>query len=99
MGRRVDLHNKLLSICQHVYYQPPESIKLSFPCIVYKLEDMPTIWANNLPYSLEHCYQAAVIDRSPDSSVREALMAFPKTKFIRAFSADNLHHYVFRIYD
>ena len=98
MGQRANLHQVLLGKCANVYFQPPESVKLIYPCIVYKLDDMPSIYADNLPYHWDHCYQLTVIDRDPESAVREAVAGLRYCKFQRFFVADNLNHYVFRIY-
>lgn len=84
---------------KHVYYQPPASVKLSYPCVVYKLEDMPIIHADNLPYHHDHSYLLTVIDRDPESVVREKMAELPTCKFVRFFVADNLNHYVFRVYN
>ena len=97
MGRP-DLHNTLLSLCSHVYYQPTASVKLIYPCIVYKLDDMPALFADNTPYHWDHAYQLTVIDRDPESALREAVVKLPMCRFLRFYVADNLNHYVFRIY-
>ena len=109
MGRRLDLHHKLRSIFEQttgirdsdarVKYQPPASFKLSYPCILYKLIDMPPSAANNRPYRIEHCYELKVIDREPNSSLREEIAKLPLCRLIRTYESDNLHHYVFHIYD
>lgn len=98
MDQRLELHSTLLMLCRNVYFQPPESVRLTYPCIVYKLEDLPVIHADNLPYHWDHTYQVTVIDRDPDSELRELVMALPTAKFVRSFIADNLNHYIFRIY-
>jgi hypothetical protein len=103
MGRRQDFHAILVSLFDPgvkacVKYQPGPSVTLTYPCMVYKLNDMPSIWANNLPYHWEHRYELQVIDRDPDSKLREKVIALPMCRFARSFVADNLHHYVFDIY-
>ncbi len=108
MGQRVDLHHLLRDTYEEtmfessegrVYFQPPASKKLEYPCIIYKLTDIPSIHANNLPYKVDHCYELTVIDRDPTSPLREAVVRLPKCRFTRSFTSDNLHHYVFHIYD
>ena len=84
---------------KHVYFQPPASLKLAYPCIVYKLEDIPQLYANNMPYQWYHAYQLTVIDRDPESKIREKIAELQTAKFQRFFVADNLNHFVFRIYD
>lgn len=83
---------------RHVYYQPPASVRLQYPCVVYRLDDMPIIHANNRPYHWDHAYQLTVIDRDPESEIREKMAELPTCRFQRAYVADNLHHYVFRVY-
>ena len=108
MGRRLDLHHKLRATYENVtgkssegkvYFQPPASVKLSYPCILYKLTDMPVNFANNFPYKIEHAYELTVIDTDPNSPLREKISKFQCCRLSRVFESDNLHHYVFQIYD
>lgn len=108
MGRRLDLHHLLrqsyeeatkTSSDKKVWFQPPASTRLTYPCIIYKLSDMPPIFANNNPYQIEHEYELLVIDSDPTSPLREKIAQLPKCRFVRAYENDNLHHYVFNIYD
>ena len=109
MGRRLDLHHKLRSVFEkttgirnsddYVKFQPPASYKMSYPCIRYKLIDMPPDFAGNFPYRIEHCYELTVIDRDPISPLREAISKLQFTRLVRVYESDNLHHYVFHIYD
>lgn len=98
MGRkRIDLHRTLKDICPNCKYQPGGNETLTYPCIIYSLENMPAKHADNIPYYIGHTYQLTVIDRDPESSIREAVARLPRCEFVRAFDNDNLHHYVFRI--
>lgn len=108
MGRRLDLHNKLKSVYTKVtnksfegkiHYCPPATLKLTYPCIIYKLIDMPTANANNFPYKIEHCYELTVVDSDANSPLREAIVKMFTCRLVRIFESDNLHHYVFHIYD
>ena len=81
----------------HVYFQPPASVSLKYPCVVYQLQEMPFFYANNKPYHWKHVYQLTVIDRDPESALREKIAELSTCHFVRAFVADNLHHYVFEI--
>lgn len=108
MGRRLDLHHLLqetftaatgLSASKRVFFQPGSDTTLSYPCLLYKLTDIPVDHANNSPYKIEHSYDVTVIDRDPVSPLREALVRLPFCRFTRSFESDGLHHYVFRIYD
>lgn len=108
MGRRLDLHHKLKEVYERttgkssdgkVYFQPPASVKLSYPCILYKLSEMPPTFANNFPYQIEHSYELTVIDSDPNSNLREQIAKMPYCRLARVFESNNLHHYVFHIYD
>ena len=108
MGRRLELHHRLkeafeeathLRSEKRVWFQPEASIKLEYPCILYKLSDMPPTWANNKPYQVEHEYELTVIDRDPLSPLREKIAQFPNCRCVSINERDNLHQYVFHIYD
>lgn len=110
MGRRVDLHHLLEDTFEaatgisatrpsRVFFQPTSDTTLSYPCLLYKLTDIPVDRANNGPYKIEHSYDLTVIDRDPVSPLREAIVRLPFCRFTRSYESDGLHHYVFRIYD
>lgn len=100
MGTRIELQNCLEEIMnsRNVYYQPPESIKLTYPCIVYRLDSADTIYANNHPYRTKRRYQVTLIDKNPDTEFRNKLECLPMCKFDRHYTSDNLNHEVFIIY-
>ena len=52
MENRLDLHEELCELLgsRHVYFQPPESIKLIYPCIVYSMSGVLKLNANNRLY-------------------------------------------------
>lgn len=108
MDRRLALHHLLqktftestgLSHEKRVFFQPTSNDRLTYPCILYKLSDLPPTWANNRPYLIDHQYELTVIDRDPLSPLREAIAKLPECRFVRPYEADGLHHYVFKIYD
>lgn len=101
---RVEMHKMLKSLFPertepHVYFQPPQNTKIIYPCMIYKLADMPQKWANNLPYHWERAYQLTYISQDPNDPMIEKLIALRETRFDRYFAADNLHHFVYTIYD
>ncbi len=101
---RVEMHQMLKKLFPenqepHVYFQPPQNTKIIYPCMIYKLSDMPQKWANNLPYHWERAYELTYITQDPNDPMAEKLIALRETKFNRYFSADNLHHFVYIIFD
>lgn len=100
MGKRLDLHAILVDILgsSNVYFQPPSTVKMAYPCIVYSLSDKKTTYADDKPYQLTNRYTAIVIDRNPDSEIPDKLAALPMCKFDRPYTSDNLNHWAFNIY-
>lgn len=97
---RQELHDLLLTIMNtdYVYFQPPPSIQMTYPCIVYKKNRAKTKFAENKPYSHRKAYQITVIDRNPDSDIPDKIAALPMCTFDRCYTADNLNHDVYTIF-
>jgi hypothetical protein len=104
MGRRLTLDAVLRGIlneytgAEHLYYQPPESIQLAYPCIVYSRPNIEADHADDRPYILTERFEVTVIDGDPDSAIPEAIAKLPRCKHDRRFVYDNLYHDVFTIY-
>lgn len=94
--RRMKLHTKLLAICDNVYFQPPSSIQMEYPCFVYDLNDINDRHANNEVYTRHDRYTVTYITKDPfPTEILEAVMSLPYTSLDRKYASDNLHHYVF----
>lgn len=100
MGTRLDLQSMLEKILgsRNVYYQPPESIKLQYPAIVYSRSDIYNIFANDKPYGQTKAYELTVIDKDPDSKIVDKIADIPMCRYNRHFTSDNLNHDVFILY-
>lgn len=100
MADRLGLQTMLEELLgsRNVYYQPPESIRMSYPAIVYSRSEIRNTHANNSVYSQAHAYTLTVIDYDPDSEIVEKISKLPKCSFSRHFTSDNLNHDVFTIY-
>jgi len=98
MGSRLDLQTLLETLVDHVYFQPPESKKIEYPCIRYERNDSIPLYADNKPYMVVWGYQVIVIDQNPDSLIPEQIANLPLCKFERHYTADNLNHDVFNLY-
>lgn len=100
MGRREALNALLVSILgsRNVYFQPPTGYKLNYPCIIYNLAGIETLYADGKPYALAKKYTVTAITKDPESTLPNSLAMLPTSKFDREFSVDNLHHYVFTLY-
>lgn len=96
--RRLKLHDMLMEICPNVYFNPPETVKLNYPCIIYNRSNGNTAFADNNPYTFRVNYQITVIDRDPDSEMINKIAALPTCRYDRHYKADKLNHDVFDIY-
>lgn len=88
----------LLERPESVYFQPPPTVQMVYPAIVYRRDSANSQFADDIPYLHEKRYQITVIDRNPDSTIPEAVARLPKCLFSRHFTADNLNHDVYNIY-
>lgn len=83
----------------NVYFQPPPSLQLNYPCIVYSLDRMQTRNADNLVYSINDGYQVTYITKSPvDVTPKNIIKHFPMVNFNRQYINDGLYHNTFIIY-
>lgn len=98
MAPRSDLQEILEGICPNVYFQPPASVQMIYPAIVYERDRADTKFADNRPYTNTKQYSLTSISRNPDESIFEALAALPMCVHERFFVVDNLNHDVFNIY-
>lgn len=100
MSNRVELQAKLERILgsRNVYYQPPESVKINYPAIVYSRDDIDTRYADDKAYTHTKRYEIIVIDRKPDNEVIDRILELPLCSFDRHYTSDNLHHDVLTLY-
>jgi hypothetical protein len=97
MGTRVQLHNKLQDITDNVYYQPPESHKMEYPCIRYQRIRIDTEHASNNPYIINKGYQIIAISTNPDDEIVDAVAKITTAVFERRYTYKNLYHDIFNI--
>lgn len=100
MAPRLELQAILTEILGsgNVYFQPPPTVKMQYPCIVYKRDDAITGFADNKPYSYKKRYQVIVIDKNPDSDIPDKVSKLPLCVFDRFYTADNLNHDVYNLF-
>ena len=100
MGTRLDLQDKLVELLgsKHVYYQPPESVKIEYPPIVYSKNNLRITRADDSVYSKRTQYEIIVIDKRPDNPVVDKLLNTPYCSYDRHYNSDNLNHDVLTLY-
>ena len=101
MANRLKLQTKLESLMgnKNVYYQPPESIKIEYPAIIYSKSKIEQKFANDSRYSSFTKYEIIVVSKKQDEPIIENLMSsFPYCSFDRHYKSDNLNHDVLTLY-
>lgn len=99
MGRpRSQLHQVLKEITPHVYFQPPNGLKMVYPCIIYQRDSSRVLHANNDLYRQTKRYSVTVVDRNPDSPLPDVVERLPLCSYNRFFASDDLNHDVFTLY-
>ena len=83
---------------RNVYFQPPESIRMQYPAIVYSLRTIDKRHANDDAYKFLTAYEVTLIDTNPDTEFLVPIMALQYCSFDRFYRADNLNHWVFTLY-
>ena len=104
---RLELHNKLKDLlvtygggkAKDVYFQPPETVKMTYPAIVYEADGFSDKKANNYVYFAKKRYSIEFMTRDPDSPlIDQFLLEFKFCSFSRSFASNNLNHYIFTLY-
>lgn len=100
MVNRLLLHQVLVDILgsRNVYFQPPESIKLNYPCMIYNLSDIWSNKASDSSYVTRKKYTIIIIDKNPDSQIGDKLLKLPYCSFDRSYASDGLNHFVYSLY-
>lgn len=100
MASRLKLHEILCEKLgtRNVYFQPPASVNLKFPCIIYEKSNVNSIIADDTNYISKKQYTVTVIDKNPDSEIPDRIEELPYCSFERHFVNDNLNHDVYKIY-
>lgn len=102
MNSRLDLHAKLVELLgsNHVYFQPPESIQMKYPCFVYERSYMDTDNADDTNYINHMRYELMYISKDPDTNdfISLVLDTFKYCSYTRHFVSDSLNHEVFDLY-
>lgn len=101
MEKRLNLEDELAEILgtDNVYFQPPESVKLKYPCIIYAKAGIKGQQADNRNYILSQQYDITVIYRDPDEDISKRILEhFQRCSMGKTYKADGLYHDTLTIY-
>lgn len=94
------LHSYLEALLPNVtlYFQPPESIKLEYPCLIYRLDNVFSKNADNVPYIVKNRYSLTLITKKVEEDMYYKLLSLESAKYERLFIADGLYHLIVTIH-
>ena len=97
---RLTLHNELVNILgsNKVYFQPPSTTKMDYPCIIYKRDADDPTYANDKRYLGMVRYLITVVDKNPDSLIPGKVVQLPYCAFVNHYTVDNLNHDIYSLY-
>lgn len=97
---RRPLHDILCEVLgsRYCYFDPPATIHMKYPCIVYSYSNDFDQFADNRRYLKNKRYVITIIDEDPDSMIPERLKELPYCDSDRNYAMDGLNHFVFTMY-
>lgn len=107
MGHSQKLSDKVYYIQNHikekgvdnVYFEPPQNIKMFYPCVVFKRGVMSSRHAGNKTYKIDDAWDLTYIRFDPDDEIPHQMLEwFQMIRHTRTFVADGLHHDQFKLY-
>lgn len=99
--RRLELDAKLRLLIGNgnVYFQPPESVRIKYPCLIYKFTGVEIKHADNGHYYKVRKYDMLHVHRDPDTDFIDSINTYVKyASFDRRYISDNLYHDAYIIY-
>lgn len=106
-SRRLKLNDILVDILgtgglptnkQRVYFQPPDTTRIEYPCIIYRRDQQHSIYADNLIHQRHQRYLVTYIDPDPDSTTHLKIADLPSSKHSASFTTQNLNHDSYTVY-
>lgn len=99
-ARRIALHEKLCEVLgsRHVYYDPPPTVSMRYPAIVYEKSAIDTTRADNGRYLGRAVYKTTLIRKDDDDDILDRLLDLEYCSFAASFTSEGLHHDVLNIY-
>lgn len=94
MSTRLDLQVFLETLLgsTNVYYQPPETLKINYPAVIYSKSRIDTKRADDSTYLKNTRYNIIVVDKMPDNPVIDKLLSLPYCSYDRHYISNKLNH-------
>lgn len=100
MTDRLKLHKALcdaLGPNVHVYFQPPESIKMKYPAFRYNYAGANRLFADGKTFVSHDIYEGTLIESGSESLYNNKILELPYVRLGRVYTSNNLTHYSYTI--
>lgn len=101
MGSRLQLQDELEGLLgsKYVYFQPPASVKLKYPCIIFELDPTYIRRADNKAFILFNRYHVKHLFKSLENEKKDAFLNhFQMMTHDNRMTADGLYNDDFTLY-
>lgn len=101
MGTRLQLQDELESILgsPNVYYQPPSSTSLKYPCIIYELDNTNVKAADNNKYIKVNRYHVKHLYKSLSNELKDSILdSFMMVSHNNRMKVDGLYNDDFTLF-
>lgn len=101
MRNRNELYSRLVAILgsSNVYFAPPESVKIKYPCFIYHYNRLYTRRADDKAYMRVPHYEVTYISKDPDSGIIDRMLdEFEMCSHERSYMSEGLAHDIFDLY-
>jgi len=97
---RYELNEKLKRYSDNVYFQPTSDIRLQYPCIIYNVDEIEVLRADDgVAYKVDRSYNLTIIDEDPDSEIPyRIIQEFAYSTFVGVDVTDGLYHNRMKLY-
>lgn len=100
----IDTLLRSLTGVNKVYFQPPATVSLKYPCVIYTFSNYERWFADDKALFSWPEYEVTLIDRDPESEIHRQIMLLDQdsgnncyVSFQRFYTADNLNHWSYRV--
>ena len=84
---------------KNAYFQPPKTVMLRYPCVIYRLDNIDKTNADDKAYVTTNRYLVTYVTEDPDDEmIFELIKHFQMISWSGSFTSDNLNHYNYNLY-
>jgi len=96
---RLKLHEYLINTFPGftLYYNPHSKLKLTYPSILYELQDLPAKHASNTAYSVGSVFKVTMMYVGQPPIDPKTMYTMPGTSFSTSFTKDDITHVIFSV--